>query len=401
MFARERQMARTCCRTRHVVVLAGMLVLSGVAQGQDNTLKGCNLSEGLSGWGGVVTDDKKSVSVVDLADGKKGLQLSRKAEGPVGIDQTVHLKPQTLYRFSVTGFGKAQAGMRLRPASSKDAEFATVFKPWVVTTSPLPVSDQPHTTEVLFDSGLKADSTMAMVYLAEPKEIGSYTIMALSLTEVGSSRPTDDETIVLHLGDSLSAGVYLSTEERLHTLLQDMLGKALPDHKFRQINLAADGEYIKELLTSNRYRRLVRENYSRVDVAIIRYGGNDSRFGTSDDFKKQMATLCDNLAKDYPKIKIVLSTGTYVKGNDDVNKRYALYWQVPRDLSKERSLPLVDVYARFEKEQSDKLTRGVNDMHPTPQGVRVMAEEESLVLKRLLSTAASSPTTTKAASNAP
>ena len=391
----------TTSRIRCMIVMASMLILSAVTHGQENLLKGTNFGEGLSGWGGVASDDKKGVAVVDLPEGKKGLQLTRKAEGSVGIDQTVTLKPMTVYRLSVTGFGKAHAGMRLRPASSKDAEYAKVFKAWVITTSPLPVCEKPQTTEVLFDSGLKADSAIAMVYLAEPKELESYTITAVSLTEVGSSKAADDETIILHLGDSFSAGVYLSTPERLQTKLQDKLIKELPGRKFRQINLAADGEYIKELLTSTGYRRVVRENYPRIDIAIIRYGGNDSRFGTAEDFKKQMATLCDNLVKDYPNIKIVLSNGIYVKGWDDVNKQYAAFWQVPRDLAKERSLPLIDIYARFEKEQSDKLTIAPDNMHPSAAGVAVMADEECAVLKTLLTTPTSSPTPAKAATIAP
>ncbi|MFB3891945.1 MAG: SGNH/GDSL hydrolase family protein [Phycisphaerae bacterium] len=365
---------------------------------QDNLLKGCNFADGTAGWGGVARDGKKDVSVVDLDGGAKGLKLERLAEGTVVIDQTVKLKPQTLYKYTVTGFGKAQAAMRLRPASSADKEFAALFKPWVVTTSPLAPSDKPRTTEMLFDSGLKADSALVSVYLADPKEIGGYTITAVSLTEAGSSRPAEDETVILHLGDSFSAGIYLPTEERLHTLLQDMLVKALPGRKVRQINLAADGEYIKELLAGNRYRKVLAENYPRVDIAVIRHGANDSRFGTPEDFKKQLAALCDALVKDYPGVKIILSTGTYLKGNEDVNKKqYGPYWQATRDLAKERSLPLVDVYARFEKEQSDKLTRRPGDMHPSALGVRLMAEEEFSVVKALLATAASSPTTTMAA----
>jgi lysophospholipase L1-like esterase len=362
------------------------------ASAQENLLKGCNFGEGIKGWGGVGDDEKKSVAVVDLEGGKKGLQLSRKAEGAVGIDQTVSLKPQTLYKLSITGFGKAQTSIRLRPASSKDKEFATVLKPWAITTAPLIVGEQSHTTDFFFDSGLKADSTAVMVYLTEPKDLGAYAITALSLTEAGSAKPADDETIVLHLGDSFTAGIYLPVEQRLPTLLQAMLAKALPTRKVRQINLAADGEYIKDLLGSNRYKKIVKENLERVDIAVIRYGGNDSRFGTAEDFKKQMATLCDNLVKDYPKITIVLSTGTYLKGNDDVNlKQYAPYWQATRDLAKERGLALVDVYARFDKEQSDKLTRNPGDMHPSAEGVRLMAEEEFAVLKSLLAGASTSP----------
>ena len=368
-----------------------LFAASGV-QAQDNLLKGCDFSEGVKGWGGVGADEKKSVAVVDLEGGKKGLELSRKAEGAVGIDQTVRLKPQTLYKLSITGLGKAQTSIRLRPASSTDKEFATVLKPWAVTTAPLRVSEQSHTTDFFFDSGLKADSTSVMVYLTEPKDLAAYTITAISLTEAGTAKPADDETIVLHLGDSFTAGIYLPIEQRLPTLLQAMLVKALPAQKVRQINLAADGEYIKDLLESNRYKKIVKENYVRVDIAVIRYGGNDSRFGTAEDFKKQMATLCDNLLKDYPKVTIVLSTGTYLKGNDDVNlKQYAPYWQATRDLAKERGYGLVDVYARFDKEQSDKLTRNPGDMHPSAAGVRLMAEEEFAVVKSIVAPAASSP----------
>src|ERR1035437_62565 len=75
-------------RSRYAAALMAVVALSAVAHGQENLLKGCNFSEGVSAWGGMGKDDKKDVSVVDLAGGGKGLQLARMAEGQVAIDQT-------------------------------------------------------------------------------------------------------------------------------------------------------------------------------------------------------------------------------------------------------------------------------------------------------------------------
>ena len=44
-----------------MIVMASMLILSAVTHGQENLLKGTNFGEGLSGWGGVASDDKNGV----------------------------------------------------------------------------------------------------------------------------------------------------------------------------------------------------------------------------------------------------------------------------------------------------------------------------------------------------
>ena len=124
-----------------------------------------------------------------------------------------------------------------------------------------------------------------------------------------------------------------------------------PVRKVRQVNLAADGEYVKDLLESGRYQKCVKENYERVDVAIIRYGANDSRFSTPEDFKKQTAALCDALKKDYPNITILMSTGTYLKGDADVNtKQYGPYWQATCFLARGRELYISSIAAMGNRE---------------------------------------------------
>jgi len=340
----------------------------------DNILVNSDFSQGTKGWGGVGSDDKQEVGLVDVG-GAKGMKLARKAAGDtrVFIDQTVKVKPQTLYRFSVTGSGKGSAVIRVRPQSVKDPEYDKACKPWSICSGPMPASEKAVTSGHDFDTGMKVDQVIVMVYL-DGKDAGEYVVTNVSLTEVGSSVPGDNEKIIVYLGDSLTNLSYLPFEERVDAVLKEMLAKEKVG-AFRQINYAADGEYIKDLLNSNRYKKMVKENLARVDIAIIRYGGNDSRYGTPEDFKKQMGILSDKLIADYPKVKIIMGTGTYLKGNDDVNlKQYGAYWSATREFAAERKYPLSDMYAAFEKLQSDKLTRNSGDMHPSAEGAKVMAE---------------------------
>jgi lysophospholipase L1-like esterase len=223
------------------------------------------------------------------------------------------------------------------------------------------------------------------VYLSEPGQVGEYRIASLSLTEIGSSKPAADEAIILYLGDSLTITSYLPFEQRVDAVVQGMLAKESPAaaRKMRPINFAADGEYVKELVGTGRFRTCIKENFERIDVAIVRYGSNDMKQGPPEEFRRQLGDLCDELAKGYPGVTILLATGTCISGAADINAKYAPYWQVSRDLAAQRKLGLIDVAARFEKEASDKLTKSSGDMHPTAEGVRVTAEEVFKALKAL------------------
>ena len=142
----------------------------------------------------------------------------------------------------------------------------------------------------------------------------------------------------------------------------------------QQINYGADGETVRELLDSGRYQKTIKENLPKVDVVVIRYGANDMRSESPAAFRKSLEELCDRLEKDYPKVKIVLGTGPFLVNQDVVNKQYGPYWQVSRDVAKDRKYPLADVYAAFESKKSETLCRGKADMHPSAEGVKVMGE---------------------------
>jgi lysophospholipase L1-like esterase len=333
-------------------------------------------------WSGLGSNEDKAITA-ETVDGKQVIRLTRKKPGAeVHIERNVMLKPQTLYRFSVTGIGGARAAMRLRPASSADKEFASLYKPWATSSAPMPVSDNPVASELIFDSGLKADSAVLSVYL-DGKAPGQYVVQQALFAEIGSSKPKADEKIILHLGDSITITSYLPFEQRVEARLQKHF-PSFPNSPVRQINYGVDGEYVKELLDSDRYRKVVKENLPRVDIVVIRYGANDSRHGTPEDFKTQLATLCDKVQKDYPTARIVLGTGTCLHGNKDVNRKYGPYWQAIRDLASERKYPLVDVYKAFEQAQSEKLCRGPGDMHPSAAGVELIADKTLSVLRELL-----------------
>ncbi len=380
-------------RMVYVAVAALVAALSVCAWGAEapNLLRNGDF-RGTGGWGGLGSDEKKEVAVVDLAAGGKAVVLRRKqADAGVAIDQTVRLKPQMLYRLSATGSGTAGACLRLRPNASSDKDFGALSKPWAIGTAPFEPGDAPQTMEFVFDSGLKADSAIVMVFLGDPKQLGEFTLRSISLTELGSSKPAKDELIVLHLGDSITITSYLPFHRRVDRLLDAVAKKESPALKARHINWGADGEYVKDLLDSGRYEKTVRKNFERIDVAFIRYGANDSRSGTPDDFKAQLGRLCDALQRDYPGIVIVPGTGPYFPKGDGINKQYGAYWQASRDVAKARGLKLADVYARFEKEATLEYFRGPGDMHPSARGVEVMADEMFRTLKEIFAARAAAP----------
>jgi lysophospholipase L1-like esterase len=364
------------------VLVAALSVQTWAAEGA-NVLQNADFKS-TGGWGGLGSDEKKEVAMVDAAGGKAVVLRRKQADAGVAIDQTVKLKPQTLYKLSATGGGTAGACLRLRPYASSDKDFGALSKPWAIGTAPFESGDKPQTMEFVFDTGLKVDSGIVMVYLGEPKQLGEFTLQSISLTELGSSKPAKDEVIVLHLGDSITITSYLPFHRRVDRLLDAMTKKEFPAVRTRHINWGADGEYVKDLLDSGRYKKTVKESFERIDVAIISYGPNDSRFYAADVYRGLLDRLCETLKTDYPGITIILATETDLfPVNEDVRKQYGAYWQASRDLAKEKGYRLVDNVARFAKEQSADLCRGPGDMHPSARGVEVMADETFKTLREV------------------
>ena len=353
---------------------------------EPNLVRNGDFAGGVVGWSGVASNEEREVAVVEDPRHGKALLLRRKTEGArtVASQSNIRMKPLTLYRLSVTGWGQSTAAVNLHPASAKDAAFSGLSKSWATSAAPFETSAEPRTMTFTYDSGRKADSAVVSVYL-QGKAPGEFHVKNVSLTAIGTSKPRKDETVVVHLGDSITITSYLPFHQRVDRVLQALIEKHLPGIRTRQINLGVDGEWIGALLDTGRYTKVVKENYPKIDVVFIRYGANDTRKYDVDEFRKQLGKLCDNLKHDYPDVTLIIGTGPYGHGLNWGNTRqYGPYWQAGRDVAKERNCPLVDIYARLQKEATFDTARKPKDLHPSPLGVRLIAQAEFDVLKHVI-----------------
>jgi lysophospholipase L1-like esterase len=220
-----------------------------------------------------------------------------------------------------------------------------------------------------------------------------------------------ERIVVAHFGDSTCSTDYLWHWQRVDAVLNAKLRAHYPEQHIASYNLCRSGEFIREFLESGRYDRDVRQRLARIDVALVRYGQNDLKYYSTDEFRRYLEELCDRIAADYPGVHLVLETNTYVDpahgGIQTRNAKYDRYWDVLRAVAAARGYPLVDVFARRRAEvargnwdqnrRSSKLAMqyfgrnvlddskdaemvGVpgwfRDGHPNPNGVRIIADEE-------------------------
>ena len=208
--------------------------------------------------------------------------------------------------------------------------------------------------------------------------------------EAGQLVSGQQESMVLvHLGDSITITSYLEAGERVEALLAPMLAAVFPGRSIEQHNLGLDGEDVQHFLTE-RYDQVLRTKVPRADVFVIRYGTNDQHNYDAENFRPLLGELLDRLKRDYPGAQLVLGTGPYLGGSPWVNEhQYAPNWQVIRDVATERGLPLADIFERFRRDYEERgrfLCRQKGDMHPSAEGVRVMAEEIVRAVGRALAT---------------
>ena len=235
-----------------------------------------------------------------------------------------------------------------------------------------------------------------------------------------------DAAVVVHFGDSTAITDYLPIEQRVDVLLNARLAEHYAGQRVVSHNVAKSGDTIRDLLGArrylggwitrpSRYRTDVLDRLDRIDVALVRYGQNDMKRMPPDAFRREVERLCDRLLHDYPGVHLVLETNTYMDpahgGHERDNVNNDVYWQVNRDVARDRGYPLVDNFARRKREvaagnwdlyiRSRKLSQqgfkqlivdgskdaemaGVpgwyGNRHPNPNAVRVAADEEYRVL---------------------
>ena len=233
----------------------------------------------------------------------------------------------------------------------------------------------------------------------------------------------DQEVVIVHFGDSTCITSYLPKDQRVEAVLNQRLAAFYSRQRIVSHNVAAGGDYIRRFLDKGRYEKAVKDKIPHIDIALIRYGHNDQKHCEPIEFKRHLEELCGFLRKDYPDVRIVLETNTWVdpehnsgdqKATIRFNERMNSTWEVVRQLASEGTYPLVEIYERKRKEtkagnwdqrirnqklSQDKFGRRILDgskdeemknvpgwfvdNHPNANGVNIIADEEFKTITRL------------------
>lgn len=192
-------------------------------------------------------------------------------------------------------------------------------------------------------------------YFFEHKR-GAVDYWDLVITEA-PPRPEPDRRVAL-LGDSNVITYYLHPSDRVDAFLQASLADSHPGVSIEVENCALGGDAVRNLLDSKRYERDLL-TLGRIDVAFIRYGLNDMNRYDPATFESLQRELVSRLRSDFPGIRIVLETSTFIDfpahNTSDTNARSKPYFEVTRRLGAEIADGLVDVWEimRLETERGN------------------------------------------------
>ena len=162
---------------------------------------------------------------------------------------------------------------------------------------------------------------------------------------------------IMLLGDSTTEGSICRKHEPKGPHLEDVIRELLATEKdlppTNVINLGKDGEYIRRLLDSGRYGKLVPE-HSGVDYILIRYGLNDNSVlkNLQEDYPKDYHELIEHLRIDHPNARIIIMTVIPYLDEQSSTRLNDLH----RQIAKSENLPLFDIYPRY----AEELKRGYN-----------------------------------------
>lgn len=222
-----------------------------------------------------------------------------------------------------------------------------------------------------------------------------------------------EETVhVVLIGDSITEAPYLAAEQRLDQVLASKLKDIYSSQKIVVLNAGKSGATIPKYSASS-YDSKVKNAVKEVDLALIEFGINDEDISTPEEFRKNLAGLCDRVLTDYPGAKIALWTSVCVKdrqwwksqGSDAEENISKRHFAQTRALAAERGYLLVDTYKAmadaFKKGEWDLRVRNqkmsnthygkpvvddskdaerkadgelwFKDLHPNPRGIELIA----------------------------
>jgi len=188
-----------------------------------------------------------------------------------------------------------------------------------------------------------------------------------------------DRRAILILGDSLAAGSGVDSEEAFPALLQSKIDSA--GLKYEIINAGVGGD-----TTAGGLRRTDWLLRRKIDVLVLELGGNDGLRGVAPaTTRTNLQTIIDRTKAKYPEVKIVIAG-----------------MQMPPNMGEEYNSAFRNVFPELAKANKAALVpfllEGVggkeefnlpDQIHPNPEGHRIVAENVWKVLGPLLSSGAS------------
>lgn len=238
--------------------------------------------------------------------------------------------------------------------------------------------------------------------------IGLYLVLMSFMFSVHA----EEVSRVILLGGSSVKTSYLPKGTKHEDALKELLQEAYPEQKVEVYNWADNGESIA--------RYFLRETYENdyagavgADIAVIRFGTNDQKIMSLEEYHHQLTQLVSVLERDFPGIQVFLETGIYVDFpahyRHDRNITLVPFWDVSRRIAEERNLPLVDYFTISKNEtlkgnwdlrvrarpagQKEFVLDGsqdagkendpawFTDIHPNPVGTRLAAAAETESIK--------------------
>jgi acyl-CoA thioesterase-1 len=180
---------------------------------------------------------------------------------------------------------------------------------------------------------------------------------------------------VVVLGDSLAAGLGVEDTEGFPTLLQEKIDAA--GLKYRVVNAGVSGDTSADGL--NRINWQLRR---KIDVLVLELGGNDGLRGIPvPATRSNLQSIIDQVKQKYPQAQIVVA-GMQMPPNmgEDYTKEFRKIFPELAEKNHAALIPflLEGVGGKPKLNQPDQI-------HPTAEGHKIVAENVWKVLKPMLS----------------
>jgi len=184
-----------------------------------------------------------------------------------------------------------------------------------------------------------------------------------------------DRRTIFILGDSLAAGAGIDQDEAFPALLQKKIDDARL--KYEIVNAGVSGD-----TTAGGLRRIDWLLRRKVDVLILELGGNDGLRGIPPaSTRTNLQTIIDRTKTKYPDTKIVIA-GMQMPPNMGAEYTSA-FREIFPDIAKRNKATLIPFLLEGVGGKPD--LNLPDQIHPNPEGHRIVAENVWKVLEPLLS----------------